>query len=246
MSIFRVRNNAESYGYPIGVLLVNCKGTPFIPGDVANASTYDFPVLYKTVEELILTDLLEKDDPALGAPVIKAAIELEKMGVKAITSDCGYMVRFQEVVSRELNIPVFLSSLLQVPLLSKMLGRGPKVGIICASKKRLTKDLLWIAGITDDIPISISGLESRPHFKSAMLDEEGSLNFEAVQKEVVDTAMELVHSDPGIGIILLECSNLPPYASAVQEATGKPVFDFVTMINYMHDALYRKPFIGVY
>ena len=173
-------------------------------------------------------------------------MELEEMGVKAITSDCGYMIRFQEIVSQKVDTPVMLSSLLQVPFLTKMLGKGRHVGIICANKKRLTTDLLQLAGITDDIPVSVAGLENCPYFRSAMLDEEGSLDYEAVKKEVVETATELVRTDPRIGAILLECSNLPPYASAVQEAVGRPVFDFISMINYVHNAFHRKPFVGDY
>jgi hypothetical protein len=55
-----------------------------------------------------------------------------------------------------------------------------------------------------------------------------------------------VREHPEIGPILLECSNLPPYACAIQKATGRPVFDFTTLINLYYAAGVRTPFHGIY
>ena len=47
-----------------------------------------------------------------------------------------------------------------------------------------------------------------------------------------------------MGAVLLECSDLPPYAHAIQREIGLPVFDFVTMISYVHSSVVRRPYDG--
>ena len=59
MPKYRVRN-ADSYGHAVGILLLDYRG-PFIPGDVGNATTYDFPVMFKLVKGLTLARVLEGD-----------------------------------------------------------------------------------------------------------------------------------------------------------------------------------------
>ena len=56
----------------------------------------------------------------------------------------------------------------------------------------------------------------------------------------------LVSEHPEVRALLFECVDLPPYAHAVQEAVGLPVFDMTTLISHFHSALVRHPFAGVY
>jgi hypothetical protein len=134
--------------------------TPFIPGDVGNASTYDFPVLYRTAPGVSLDRLIEQGDPSMVDAIIETARELEKAGVRAITSDCAYMIRFHRQVAEAVNIPVIFSSLLQIPLIAATLGPNQAVGIICANRKRLTPDLLAIAGLQKNSKVVIRGHSS--------------------------------------------------------------------------------------
>ena len=62
-------------------------------------------------------------------------------------------------------------------------------------------------------------------------------------QEVVDGALELIR-DENVGAILLECSDLPPFAHMVQAATNLPVFDFTTLHNWLYGAVCRRPFTG--
>ncbi len=95
-----------------------------------------------------------------------------------------------------------------------------------------------------DIPIKIAGMEDQKHFYDAIHAEKGELDFEEVEREVVEVATNLVREDETIRAILFECTDLPPYAAAVQEALNLPVFDFTTMINYVFSGLVRKRFEG--
>ena len=92
----------------------------------------------------------------------------------------------------------------------------------------------------------IRGLEEQPHFRGPILDETGTLDQEAIEAEVVEVARAMVAEHPEVGAILLECSNLPPYAAAVQAATGSLVLDFTTLIDGFQHASRRKRFTGIY
>ena len=245
MAIYKVRENAESYGHAVGIILVDVR-TPFIPGDVGNASTYPFPVVYRTVPDVTLERLIDKGDKSLTGNVIKTAKELENMGVRAIASDCGYMIHFQAEVAAAVSVPVIMSSLIQLPMLERSIGPDRKIGVICANKPRLTNDMLALAGLRDPSRVVIRGMQDAPAFRSPILDEEPLLDDELITGEITDTAKELVASHPEIGPILLECSNMPPYAHAIQRVTGRPVIDFTTLIGAYFAASFRKPFAGFY
>ena len=245
MTIYTVRRGSESYGHAVGILLVDCS-TPFIPGDVGNASTYPFPVVYRTVPDVTLERLIEKADKSLTDVVVATAKALENMGVRAIASDCGYMIHFQAEVAAAVKVPVILSSLIQLPMLERSIGPDRKIGLICANRERLTPDMLALAGVADPARVVVRGMETCPAFRSPILDEEPLLDYEAVEREMVGTASELVAAHPEIGPVLLECSNMPPYAHAIQRATGRPVFDFTTLIGVYQRASFREPFKGFY
>lgn len=240
--IYKIKEGQVFYGTSIGILLLDSR-TPFIPGDVANATTYDFPVRFKTVEGFTLDRMYGHDLSALDL-FIEAGRELVKDGAKAITGDCGYMALFQKQLAEALDVPVFMSSLLQVPFMSQMLGKDEKVGIIVANTEALDDSLFEAVGIDKSTPLKIKGMQDKENFYKAIIEEIGVLDSEKIEKEVVSVAKEMVEEDPTVKSILLECSVMPPYAAAVQEAVNLPVFDFVTMINYVHSTLIRRRFTG--
>jgi len=125
-----------------------------------------------------------------------------------------------------------------------MLRRDEKVGIIAADSRNLTERHLHIAGADDLKRVKVVGMEDQPNFLRGILREEGVLNFEKVETEVVGKAKELVASDDEVKAVLLECSNLPPYATAIRETVNLPVYDFNTMISYIFSSLVRRRYEG--
>jgi Asp/Glu/hydantoin racemase len=196
------------------------------------------------VEGASVERLIQKQDPSLLQPFIDAGEDLIREGVRAITGDCGFMILFQEQLARAFPVPVFMSSLLQIPFIHRMLAPGEKVGIITADSRNLTDRHLRAAGVDESMPVKVAGMQEEKFFYDAIFAETGVLDFDKVREEVVGVAGGLVKGDDQIKAILLECSDLPPYAAAVQEAVGLPVFDFTTMINYVFSALVRRPFVG--
>jgi hypothetical protein len=240
--IYKARPGQASYGEAIGVLLLDTF-VPFIPGDVANATTYDFPVRFQKVQGLTTKRVLGKD-PAAFEPLLVAAEELAGQGVRAITGDCGFLAIHQRRLASRLEMPVFLSSLLQIPFISGILGPDRKVGVITADSKGLDEPLLSAVGVESGEQLVIRGMEEQPGFSKAVIEETGVLDSGRVESEAVSVARKIVEDEPDVGALLLECSCLPPYGRTIQEAVGLPVFDYVTMINYVHSALVKRRFEG--
>lgn len=238
--LFKAVKNQTSYGEAIGILLLD-SFAPFIQGDVGNATSYSYPVRYLRIDGLTVERIFAHDRSFVER-MIEGARQLEREGVKAITGDCGFMAIYQNEVKQAVGIPVLLSSLLQIPFIQATLPAGARIGILTANAAALTPEVLAAIGITADASLVIRGLEDCRYFRAAAIDEIGELDSDRIREEVVSAAGELVASQPGVRALLLECSLLPPYAAAVQEATGLPVFDFLTMIDHAQAAVARKWF----
>ena len=244
MSVYTIRSKTRSWdGESIGILILDA-AYPCVPGNVGNATTYPFPVRYKEIKGSSIERLLNERDPELLTPFIEGAKELEAEGVRAITGACGFMALFQKKVAESVKVPVFLSSLLQVPFIYRTLSTNQKIGIITANSSCLTDEHFENVGITKDMPLVIYGMEDQEEFRTSVLEEKGTMDSDLVRKEVVGVADRMVTEHPEVAAILLECSDLPPYAHAVHGATGRPVFDFITMIKHVHSALVPTKYEG--
>jgi Asp/Glu/hydantoin racemase len=51
-----------------------------------------------------------------------------------------------------------------------------------------------------------------------------------------------VAAHPEVGAIVLECTNMPPYAAALRAALGMPVYDIYSMITWFHTGLRPRRF----
>lgn len=229
-------------GHAIGIVHLEV-WYPLLPGNVVNAATYPFPVRFKllrgSTQEMIL-----RGDPALLDAIIEAGRELQVEGVRAIAGACGYLGRYQRQAAAALDVPVFLSSLLQAPMIARGLKPAARIGILCADGPALSPAVLEACGVTPDIPVTILGLEDQPEF-SKILYSRGEFDAGRVEQEVVEGARRLVREHPDTGAILLECSDMPPFAAAVQRAVKLPVFDFITMIRWVYSAVVQRPYEGI-
>ena len=244
MTVYTADNPARAwYGESIGILILDAT-YPCVPGNVGNATSFDFPVRYKMVKDASIERLLTRRDVTLLEPFIAAARELQDEGVRAVTGACGFMALFQPQIRAAVEVPVFMSSLLQIPFIRNMLAPEKKIGVITANAGLLTPEHFANSGVPEGTPLVVRGMEQQPEFREAVLEEKGTLDSAKVEQEVVAVARQLVADHPETGAILLECSDLPPYAWAVFKATGRPVFDFITMIRHVHTTLTPRPYEG--
>ncbi len=239
-----MRKGQNISGYPIGIIYIEDVWYPMLPGNIVNGYTFQFPVRLKAVKGLDIANLFAAGDDMLLS-ILDACEELQKEGVRAISSACGFFGNYQKQVAAAMDIPVAISSLVQLPWIAALLKPTQNIGVLTADLSSLTDKLLDSCAVSSELRprLVFRGLQNEKEF-SCILEGRGVFDNGAVEQEVVDAAMQIVNANASIGAILLECSDMPPYAHAVQRATGLPVFDFTTLIRWLHSAVCQKPYHG--
>ncbi|PYO56798.1 MAG: hypothetical protein DMD83_12565 [Candidatus Rokuibacteriota bacterium] len=223
-------------GFAVGVLLLDTR-FPRIPGDIGNAATFDFPVRYHRVAGASSDRVVRGDARELLPLFIEGARVLERDGVRAITTSCGFLARFQREMAAAVRVPVFTSSLMLAPLVHRMLAPDRALGIMTVDASALGAEHLAGAGITPEMRVVVAGLETEKEFTRVLLDDLLTLDVEAARAEHVTVARRMLAAHPEVGAIVLECTNMPPYRVDVEAATGLPVFDITTLVRMVHDAV---------
>lgn len=240
---YRGIQHQQVAGYPVGIVYIENVNYPLIPGNVVNACTYDFPVRMKAVPNLT-NDRLFNNDPTIVDDIIETARSMvENDGVRAICSACGFFGNYQQQVRAALDVPVAMSSLVQLPWIQSLIRPDQKIGILTANKASMTADLLKACGATRTDNLIIKDALKTDEF-AAVVDMRGCFDNTVAAREITDLAEELVAEHDDLGAILLECSDMPPYASLVQEVTQLPVFDFITLIKWLRSGVAQKPYSG--
>ncbi len=208
-----------------------------LKGNSTNPDSYDFPVLFRRVKGANIQTILENPDRNVLQEMIREARSMVSDGVRAITTSCGFNAVFQRELASALDVPVFTSSLLQVPMIHTMLGTEAGVGVITAKKAALKKEHLEAVGIHEGIPLYIFGLEDRPEWSKIFTNPHEDINLGTVKDEVIGTACEAIREYPGIRAFVLECTDLPPFSGPIRKATGLPVFDFIGLVEMVARSL---------
>ncbi len=209
------------------------------PGHQANMLTYDFPVRLKFVEQPF--DSLpfhESPDSRRGWNVEewqRRAVELQEEGVRAIVCGCGLTGSIQSVLQSAVEIPVYTSSMLFVPELVSGLSTGKRLGVITVGESFLRAHggaLFHECGIDEEtMPLAVAGMYESQWVEEWVTMASDDFDPALLEHAVVSVAKKLVADYPDVGMILLECTDMPPYAEAVRRATGLPVFDPVDMVK---------------
>jgi hypothetical protein len=227
----------------IGILCWETEGCPRgleqleeLPGNSTNPKTFKFPVKYRRVKGANIHTILENPCQSALRAMIREARLVEEEGLRAITTSCGFNALFQSELADSVRVPVFTSSLMQIPLIQKMLKKVQTIGVITAKKSSLTERHLKNVGIDDEILLHIEGLESCTEWNKIFLAPEEDIDISMVEKDIVDIACSMKKTSD-IGAFVLECTDLPPFSDAIRKATDCPVFDFVTLTNFVYRAL---------
>jgi Asp/Glu/hydantoin racemase len=228
------------YGAPLGILMLEAR-FPRILGDMGNGLTWNFPVLFRVVRGASPTRVVEQGAPGLLDAFIEAARDLVDLGAEGITTNCGFLSLFQQELAAAVRVPVATSSLMQVPWVQATLPPGKRVGVITVNKAGVTPRHLEAAGVPLDVPME--GTEGgREFFRVLIRAEKQDMDVDLARQDILDAAERLTARHPEVGAIVLECTNMPPYAADVAEATGLPVHDIYSMINWFHAGLRPRRF----
>ncbi len=245
------RKNHRCYGMGLGIIILD-DIYPGFPGDVRNASAYPFPIQYEVAEGVDIKNLVRGDrKDELLEPVLKAAQKLERMGCRAIAAECGYFSWFQEQLSNAVNVPVFASSLLQVPLAQTLVGPNKLVGVLVAEGDQLHDRHLTSVGVRPGSNYVIRGAKDDgkcPQFDSLwtkdLRPDVPTANYETAEQDIVAVARDFAAAHPSMGAMVLECTGFQPFARAIQRKVDMPIFSWSTLLDYAYSIVVHRDFYG--
>ncbi|MCV0429193.1 MAG: aspartate/glutamate racemase family protein [Roseibium sp.] len=228
---------------PIGLL---CLDTHFAKpaGHIRNEQSLPFPVRKAVVKGTSIADLLERPSLKFFEPFLEASRDLERAGCSAITGSCGFMALYQRELTAQVSIPVFASSLIQIPLMHQMSGLSGKVGVITARKEAMTQAHLDAVG-AGSTPVVLAGMEDQPEFSDVILNSKrDQIDRSRLGAELMTVGKKLLQDHPDVRSIVLECTDLPPYAYQLQSTLGLPVADLTTLAMMVHSIVTRSAYQG--
>jgi hypothetical protein len=251
INLIKARKGHSCYGMGLGIIILD-DVYPGFPGDVRNASAYPFPIQYEIAEGVDIWNLVHGEDKSICLdPVRKAAKKLERMGCRAIAAECGYFAYFQKDIAGYVDVPVYMSSLLQVPFAQHLIGSKKVVGILMARKEALLPQHLEAVGIQSGTNYVIEGAEDDgrcPEFEnlwySPTRPDPPQADYQKVEDEFVEVAVEFYQSNPKMGAMVLECTGMQPFAREIQRRIDIPIFSWGTLLDYAYSSAVHRDYYG--
>lgn len=243
--------NVHCSGMGLGIILLD-ETYPGFPGDVRNPSAFPYPIQYEVAEGLDIKKLIhDKDKDQYFADILRAALKLQKMGCRAIAAECGYFAYFQKEVAARLDVPVFMSSLLQVPWAQSIINPDHVVGILMSSKEALLEKHLAGAGVRPGTNYVVGDAMDNglcPEFDSLWVEglrpETPRANYQRAEKDFLSVATRFYEKYPAMGAMVLECTGFPPFARALQRVINIPIFSWGTLMDFAHTVTVHRDYYG--
>ena len=230
----RVAGGTAIQGAAVGILMLDAR-FPRIPGDMGNARTWPFPLLYRVVRTASPDLVVRRGAEGMLPAFIDAARDLVQDGARGITTNCGFLSLFQAELAAAVGVPVAASSLMQVAQVNAILPPGKRAGILTISGSTLTPAHLTAAGVPAGTPVGTT--ETGREFTRVILDNLPEMDIDAARADNVEAAERLLAAHDDLGAIVLECTNMTPYAADIQAATGLPVFSMFDFVSWFQAGL---------
>src|SRR5579871_2367511 len=218
------------YGQALGILMLDTR-FPRLPGDVGNALTWPFPTHYRIVANAHPGRIMGSEpDPGLLTPFCDAARELEAHGVRIITTSCGFLAAFQAELAAAVSIPVITSSLLQVPLVSRLIGTNRTIAVLTERPHLTERHFRAVGWSAEEVPVKVVAMPPKAVFPTVHIDNAIAADPSILQAEMLDLASSAVSRYPDVGALVLECTNFVPFSQEIRRHVGLPVFDLYTVV----------------
>ncbi|MEX3014100.1 aspartate/glutamate racemase family protein [Gymnodinialimonas hymeniacidonis] len=235
----KTRGGKTVYGASVGILMLETQ-FPRIPGDIGNALSWPFPVQFRVVRGATPDNVVRGDATARVEDFIEAGRELVAMGCDGIATNCGFLALLQDELADALGVPVATSSLMQAPMMAATLPKEQHVSVLTISAETLTDAHLKAAQVPEGTPVM--GTDGGAEFTRAILGDEAEIDFDACRTDLLQGADALVQAHPRTGAILLECTNMVPFAADIRAHVGRPVYSIHSMITWFQAGLMPRRF----
>lgn len=211
----------------IGILMLDTR-FPRPPGDAGNPDSWPVNVSIRRVDQASPERIVRRNHASLLPDFIAAGKLLQADGARIITTTCGFLVLHQQTLQDALDIPVVTSSLLAVAEIDRALPNGQRCGVLTIANSSLTEAHHRAAKLPADTPIGTT--ETGTHFTKAILENSPDLDISAARADNLAAATALKQAYPDLGAIVLECTNMPPYAVEISKATDLPVYSLTDLV----------------
>lgn len=213
-------------------------------GDAANPATWPFPLIREEADGTTLSDLVSASpySPTFLANIVAAAHRLADRGCVGIITDCGFLALLQREVAEQVSVPLVSSALCQLPSVLAWLPKGKGIGVVTFDGAKLGKAHFSGAGVGDhDLErLWVVGVPENGVLRGIVEEARSSYDLDGVHKEIVESVKGLVKSHPNTAAVLLECTQMAPFAESVQLAVGLPVYDIYTLGCWFYQGLVRR------
>jgi Asp/Glu/hydantoin racemase len=127
-----------------------------------------------------------------------------------------------------------------VPMINSTLPAGKRVGVLTVNAAALTPGHLTAIGVDPTLPVV--GTDGGREFTRVLIGNEPTLDVARAELDILDAGRQLVERHAGIGAILLECTNMVPYARALRDELQVPVYDIYSFMTWFHAGLAPRDF----
>eukprot|EP00927_Polykrikos_kofoidii_P034952 TRINITY_DN29538_c0_g2_i1.p1 TRINITY_DN29538_c0_g2~~TRINITY_DN29538_c0_g2_i1.p1 ORF type:complete len:586 (+),score=83.27 TRINITY_DN29538_c0_g2_i1:120-1877(+) len=231
----------------LGILRLDYEYVPSL-GDVDHPDSFNCRVVYRVVQGMTFDMCKAGAFPEdVELRFIEAIKWLDAQNVTCITSDCGFLLWLQDLARQHTRKPVFLSSLVKLPAVNSSFGRAGKVAIFTSNGEALAPMESLIKRVCavepSDDRFVIVGCENVPGFEAVALGQ--TVDVFKTTPGILERAREVLNSQPEIRAIMLECSEMPPFADALKSSTGLPVFSAISTADFFTSASTSNPRFGL-
>lgn len=218
----------------VGVVMLNTT-FPRLVGDIGNPQSFSLPVRYRRVAAADIAAVVGTPglDPKAAAGIVAAAQALVAEGAGVIATSCGFLGALQATLERAVPVPVISSALMLIPWLRAVYGARAPLGVLTFDARALAPVHF---GGHFDAHIHIAGIEQGAELHRVIAADLPRLDRDRAQADVLAAAARLMDGPTPPRAIVLECTNLAPYAPALRAATGRPVYDLVGAIHWLMNA----------
>jgi hypothetical protein len=247
----KARKDHRCYGMGLGIIILD-DVYPGFPGDVRNASAFPFPIQYEIAEEVDIDTLVYGEDKSNSLESVqRAARKLESMGCRAIAAECGYFACFQKDIAGYVDVPVFMSSLLQVPFAQRLVGANRVVGVLVSEAASMTEAHMRAVGIESGSNYVLGGAEDEGRCRefeklwtASKRPDPPRASYDKAAQEFVPVAVEFHQAHPNMGAMVLECTGMQPFARAIQREIDIPIFCWGTLLEYAYSVAVHRDYYG--
>lgn len=150
-----------------------------------------------------------------------------------------------------MDVPVFMSSLLQVPLAQQVIGPDKTVGIYVGTKSAVRDEHLTAVGIQLGSNYVIEGacdndvcLEFVNLWNEGKRPDRPEADYDKAAREFVSHGVNFFKQNPNMRAMVLECTGFPPFARQLQREIDIPVFSYSTLHDYAYSVTVHRDFYG--